>query len=122
MTPSPRAVILFAHGSRDPQWSEPMRAVAARMQQQHPHIPVACAYLEMMEPDLASASESLIAAGILHVNVVPMFLGVGRHARHDLPLLMQALRERHRQVRFELKAAIGEDPRVVDLLAAIAAE
>lgn len=122
MTPSLRAVILFAHGSRDPRWSEPMRAVATRMQQQHPHIPVACAYLEMMAPDLASASEGLITTGIRHICVVPMFLGVGRHARHDLPLLLQALRERHGQVRFDLKAAIGEDQRVLELLAAIAAE
>ena len=54
------------------------------------------------------------------VRVVPMFLGVGRHAREDLPLLMAELKARHPTVAFELQQAIGEDPRLIDLIADIA--
>lgn len=49
-----------------------------------------------------------------------MFLGTGRHARHDLPVLVQSLREKHPDITFEIATAVGEDPRVTQLLASIA--
>lgn len=114
------AVILFAHGSRDPMWSAPVRAIANRMQQMSPALPVACAYLEFMAPDLAQASDTLITAGANHLTVVPLFLGVGHHTRQDLPRMVTMLRLQYPQAEFDLRPAVGEDPRVVALLAEIA--
>jgi sirohydrochlorin cobaltochelatase len=45
---------------------------------------------------------------------------VPRHAREDLPVLMTELQQRFPQVNFKLRPAVGEDPRVVELLAHIA--
>lgn len=115
-----RGLILFAHGSRDPQWRAPMEAVAARAAALDPQARVACAYLELMEPDLPACAAKLAAEGLQAITIVPMFLGVGRHAREDLPVLVEQLRREHPQVRFELRPAIGEDERVVDMLARIA--
>lgn len=117
-----RAVILFGHGSRDPLWRRPMEAVAARLQASHPEWGVACAYLELQQPDLAGATAQLVATGATAVTIVPMFLGAGKHVRDDLPALVEALRAGHPGVLFRLQAPVGEDPRVLDLLAAIAAE
>lgn len=119
--PAPlRGLILFAHGSRDPQWRAPMEAVAARAAALAPQARVACAYLELMAPDLPSCAAVLVAQGSTSITIVPMFLGVGRHAREDLPLLVAELKHQHPQVSFELRPAIGEDARVVDMLARIA--
>ncbi|MFN4005645.1 MAG: sirohydrochlorin chelatase [Hylemonella sp.] len=115
----PRGLILFAHGSRDPQWRAPMQAVAARAAELQPQVRVACAYLELMEPDLPTCAAAMVQEGLADITIVPMFLGVGRHAREDLPVLVQQLRQRHPGVRFTLRAAIGEDARVVDMLARI---
>ena len=120
--PSPRGVVLFAHGSRDPLWHKPVEAVALRMQSDAPQLPVVCAYLELSTPDLALACAQLITQGVRHITVVPLFLGVGRHAREDLPALVQALRVQHAGVVFELRAAVGEDARLIALLARIAME
>jgi sirohydrochlorin cobaltochelatase len=117
-----KAVILFGHGSRDPQWREPIEAVAARMAQAHPDLDVRCAYLEFDQPDLPRAAAELIAAGARQVSIVPMFLGTGTHARKDLPALLQALRDAHGEVHFILQRPVGDDPRVLDLLATIALE
>jgi sirohydrochlorin cobaltochelatase len=117
-----KAVILFGHGSRDPLWRLPMETVAARVRALRPGMPVKCAYLELDSPSLAQAADALVAAGALHVTVLPMFLGTGRHAREDLPLLLEQLRRSHPGVAFELRAAVGEDARVVDLLAQLAVE
>lgn len=115
-----RGLILFAHGSRDPQWRAPMEAVAARAASMDPQARVACAYLELMAPDLPACAATLAAEGVQEITIVPMFLGVGRHAREDLPLLVEQLRRDHPQVHFNLRPAIGEDERVVDMLARIA--
>jgi len=119
---SGKAIILFGHGSRDPQWRQPIESVAVRITQQHPQLAVRCAYLEFDQPGLAAAAADVIAAGAQEVSIVPMFLGTGTHARKDLPALLQALRHSHPQVHFSLQRAVGDDPRVLDLLAAIALE
>lgn len=117
-----RAVVLFAHGSRDPLWHKPMEAVAAQIASSQPDLGVRCAYLELSQPDLATACQELVQDYVSHIAVIPMFLGVGRHAREDLPLLVEQLREQHPQVAFDLRPAVGEDPRLIQLLAGIAAE
>ncbi|MFN7154889.1 MAG: sirohydrochlorin chelatase [Acidovorax sp.] len=116
------AIILFAHGSRDPLWRLPMEAVAARIADQQPGRPVLCAYLELCTPSLADAAQQLAAQGATQVTVVPMFLGTGKHAREDLPLLVQDLRAAHPGVQFHVQTAIGEDPRMTALMAEIACE
>jgi len=115
-----RGTVLFAHGSRDPLWRKPMEAVALRVAQIAPTEPVRCAYLELTTPDLATSVAELVALGVNAIAVVPLFLGVGKHAREDLPLLMQALQTTHPQVSFDLKPAVGEDPQMIELLARIA--
>ncbi len=99
-----------------------MQAVARRMADLQPDLRVVCAYLEFTAPDLAAAAEQLVAGGARHIRVVPLFLGVGRHAREDLPALVEAAREAHADTQFDLNRAVGEDARLVDLLAKIAAE
>ena len=115
-----KAIILFGHGSRDPLWRLPMDAVVQRIRSQHPGVPVSCAFLELQQPDLASAAADLAGAGARQVTVVPMFLGTGRHAREDLPVLLEEVRLAHPEIEFSLQPAVGEDPRLLDLLAKIA--
>jgi len=113
-------VVLFAHGSRDPLWRAPMEAVAARVAQAQPDLPVVCAYLELSTPDLATACQQLVDRGARQIRVLPLFLGVGKHAREDLPLLMDQVRQQHPHTVFTLRSAVGEDPRLLDLLAQLA--
>ncbi|MCW5655903.1 CbiX/SirB N-terminal domain-containing protein [Hydrogenophaga sp.] len=115
-------VIVFAHGSRDPLWRRPVESVARQIAATDPGAQVSCAYLELCEPDLASAASGLVAAGATHVRVLPLFFGMGKHAREDLPHLMAGIAKAHPQVRFEQLPAAGEDPRLTALLAKIALE
>lgn len=115
-----QATILFGHGSRDPLWRVPIDMVAQRMLAIDPQCCVRCSFLEITAPDLASTTAELVALGVSSITIVPMFLGVGRHAREDLPLLVAALQNDYPAVRFLLQPSVGEDARVVDLLAQIA--
>ena len=115
-----RAIVLFAHGSRDPLWHRPIQAVADAIALRAPATPVACAYLELSTPDLPTVCEGLISQGASALTIVPMFLGVGKHAREDLPALMTQLRQQWPSIDFQLQAAVGENPRLIALLADIA--
>ncbi len=117
---SQHAIVLFAHGSRDALWRLPIEAVANEVKQLSPDTQVACAYLELTEPDLSTAVARLVKTGANVIRIVPMFLGVGRHAREDLPLLLQDLIAQHPGVTFELRNAIGEEPELTRAMAAIA--
>jgi sirohydrochlorin cobaltochelatase len=117
-----KAIVLFGHGSRDPQWREPMEAVAQRIRARVAQVQVRCAFLELESPDLAAAVADVVAQGADAIRIVPMFLGAGRHAREDLPRLVEACRHAHPTVLFELQPSVGENTRLLDLIAAIALE
>ena len=114
-----QATLLFAHGSRDPAWRLPMENVAQCMVKIDPQTLVRCAYLELTEPDLATAVAELCALGVNNITIVPMFLGVGKHAREDTPVLVKELQARYPAVAFQLRPSVGEEPRVIELLARI---
>ena len=116
------AIILFAHGSRDPQWHAPLQAIRSRIEQSAPGTPVRCAYLELTEPDLPSCAQALIGEGATRLRVMPMFLGMGRHAREDLPELIAKLRHSHPEVELEVLPALGEHPMLVELTCQIATD
>jgi sirohydrochlorin cobaltochelatase len=117
---SKKAIILFGHGSRDALWHLPIQAVAERIRSTSPNTTVTCAYLELTEPSLSDAAATLINAGVSDITILPMFLGVGRHAREDLPALIAELKQHHPNTVFQVQPAVGENPAVLDLLAEIA--
>lgn len=110
-------LILFGHGSREARWAEPFERLAARIRARAPAALVRLAFLEQMAPDLQAAASDLISAGATSIAVVPVFVGQGGHVRRDLPLLVEALRERHPTVAFRCVAAVGEDDAVIEALA-----
>ena len=112
-----RALVLFAHGARDPRWAEPFEAVAARIRHAAPTLHVRLAFLELMTPTLADAVDELVAAGATAIDVVPLFLGTGGHLRKDLPPRVDAVRAAHPGVDVRLHGAIGEDASVLDAMA-----
>jgi sirohydrochlorin cobaltochelatase len=113
-------IILFAHGSRDPQWRLPIEAVARQITQRQHGALVRCAYLELCLPSLPDAALDLSAAGVRKIKVFPLFIGVGKHAREDLPLLINDLRAAHPDLIVELMPTAGEFDQLISLMADIA--
>jgi sirohydrochlorin cobaltochelatase len=111
------AIILFAHGARDPQWAEPFQRIREQVRALRPGVPVELAFLELMEPGLTECVASLAAQGARHMTLVPLFMAQGGHLKKDLPRLVEALQADHPGVSIKVTPAIGESP---TLLAAIA--
>jgi sirohydrochlorin cobaltochelatase len=112
------ALVLFAHGARDPEWASPMRRVCAAVSAQAPGLRVELAFLEFMAPTLRESVESLVGNGFDRIVVLPMFIAQGGHLKRDVPLLLEELRTLHPQTCFELASAVGEAEAVVLAMAA----
>ncbi len=116
------AIVLFAHGARDPEWARPLERIAHSLAQRRSGVAVRIAYLEMMRPSLDEAVAALADEGAARVTVVPVFLGQGGHIKEDLPRLVTAAQAAHPGLSIEAQPAIGEQPEVIEAIAsAIAA-
>lgn len=111
------ALILFAHGARDPEWANPMRRVQAAIRQLASEMTVELAFLEFLTPTLPEAVAKLVAQGSDKVVVMPMFIARGGHLKNDLPGIIEVLRSTYPKVEFSLGGAIGEDESVVQAMA-----
>ncbi len=112
-----RALVLFAHGARDPRWAEPFKRLQGIVQSQSPGLTVSLAFLELMSPRLPELVPELVASGVEDVTVVPVFLGQGGHVLRDLPLIIDELKRTYPTLSFKVAAAVGEDPHVLNAMA-----
>ncbi|MBM3359124.1 MAG: cobalamin biosynthesis protein CbiX [Betaproteobacteria bacterium] len=111
------ALILFAHGTRDAQWSAPFEAIRQAVAKRRPDLAVKLAFLELTEPSLPDCVEQLVGAGHTRITVAPLFLARGGHLKQDLPRLVKRLSTRHPMAEITVLPPIGE---VTELLDAIA--
>lgn len=116
----PTAIVLIGHGSRDPLWRVPIETLAQRVSQRSPDMAVSCAYLEWATPDVQQAVEALVSQGHAHIRLMPLFFGMGKHAREDMPELVKALRDQHPGLELHVMPSAGEQSEVLDLLASLA--
>lgn len=112
-----QALILFAHGARDPAWAAPFESLQQLIQRQRPQLLVRLAFLELMQPDLPQLLLQLVATGVSEASVVPVFLGQGGHVRRDLPALIAQARQQYPQLAITVAQAVGEQPDVQNAIA-----
>lgn len=112
-----RALVLFAHGARDPKWAEPFERLQGIIQPQLPDVTVSLAFLELMTPRLPELMRQLEETGYTEVTVVPVFFGQGGHVLRDLPVLLEQLRRDHPEMTLKAAGAVGEDASVLNAIA-----
>jgi sirohydrochlorin cobaltochelatase len=111
------AILLLAHGARDPRWAAPFEAMAERIAVLDPGRAVRLSYLDFIEPDLPTAAAQLVREGFHRIDIVPLFLGSGGHVRNDVPRLLGELQVQHPSVQWTQHPAIGELSEVIDSMA-----
>jgi sirohydrochlorin cobaltochelatase len=113
-----RALVLLAHGARNPSWATPFEQVAAQLTLARPDLSVRLAFLELMQPDLPEVLKELAEAGASHVDVMPMFLGGSGHVLRDVPPLLEAAR-RDLKLSIHMHPALGQQPGMVAAMTAV---
>lgn len=103
-----KAIVLFGHGARDPQWAEPMKRLQSILTGQLPNVQVELAFLELMEPSLPDTVDCMVRGGVEHIQVVPIFFGRGGHLKNDFPVIMAELKQQHPNLHIEATSAVGQ--------------
>ena len=98
---SDQAIILFAHGARDPEWVAPFVVIQRQLQAARPDTLVLTAYQEFMPPTLAAAVAQAAARGAKRVVGAP---------------LVDEERQRHPQLELQVLPAIGDAPEVLQAI------
>ena len=114
------SLILFAHGSRDPKWAEPFKAIQSLIRAQAPDLRVELAFLELMQPGIQECLSNLVKQGVKRVSIVPIFLAAGRHLREDLPALIAPIQQQFPDLVIDVSAPIGEIPEFQAAIAKLA--
>ncbi|MGW2342871.1 sirohydrochlorin chelatase [Streptomyces sp. NPDC001661] len=112
MSHSP-ALLVIAHGSRDPRHAATVHALVGEVRAQNPGVRVETAFLDFTIPSVHGVLESLAADGVRDVIALPLLLTRAFHAKTDIPAV---LREAPRGMRIRQADVLGPDPLLVSAL------
>lgn len=111
------AIILFAHGARDPAWADPVLRIAAMVAERRPEAQVEAAFLELLQPSLAEAVDRVVGRGADRVVVRPLFMAPSGHLRREVPELLDEIRAAHPRTEIRLAPPLGDVPDVMEAIA-----
>ncbi|MFF4903842.1 sirohydrochlorin chelatase [Streptomyces sp. NPDC001260] len=106
--PAPPALVVVAHGSRDPRALSTVRALLERVRERRPGLPVHLGHIELNEPLLP---DTLAGLGEREAVLVPLLLSRGYHIKRDIPEMAAAS-----DVHARVADALGPHPLLVDAL------
>jgi sirohydrochlorin cobaltochelatase len=110
------AIILFAHGARDPDWAAPFNIIKRQLQAARPQTQVELAFQDFMTPTLEEAAARAAAQGAKRAVLVPLFMAQGGHLKQDLPRMVAKIREQHPQLDLQVMPAIGDSPEILQAI------
>ncbi|CAG1002391.1 sirohydrochlorin cobalto/nickelchelatase [Rhodocyclaceae bacterium] len=112
-----KGTILFGHGARNAEYVEPFRRIRESMLARDPSVRVEIGFLELSQPTLEAAIDTLVGQGVKQLRIVPIFFAPGRHILKDLPERVGAVLDRHPDLEVEVADAVGMIPAVVEAMA-----
>lgn len=110
------AVLLVAHGSRDPRAGQAIESLAARVRAARPGLPVGVATLELRGRRLPEVAAELVRGPGRRVTVVPLLLTNAYHGSVDLPAVLAATRPAMPDTELVATDVLGPDDRLLDAL------
>ncbi len=102
------ALIILAHGSRDPRWRQPFEGLRESVGSG-----AYLAYLQLCEPDLATALRQARDDGATRAVVAPAFMSGGGHLLRDVPELVASAAAKVEGLEVTCTGALAEEPEVM---------
>ncbi len=116
------ALLLIAHGSREPAANADLHRLADELRATGRYAAVVASFLELAEPDVDAGGAACVARGAGRVVLVPYFLSAGVHVRRDLTAARDRLAERFPHVEFRLAEPLGPHPLLTEIVVQRAAD
>jgi len=113
-----KSLLLIAHGSRRAESNNEIVALTNKLRALagSEYAQVECAFLELAEPSIEAAIDSLVNAGETEILCLPYFLAKGAHVASDIPEAIAAARQKHPDVTFTVSGYLGESDEVPSIL------
>lgn len=116
---TPLGILVLGHGTQDEQGYQEFLFFVDRLSQsltvslQTDSFYLTYAFLELVKPDFMESVRDLYARGIRSILVVPMFLALAGHMKHDVPLLIKEASHSFSGVMMQVLPAFGDEDAVV---------
>ncbi len=110
------ALVILAHGSRDPRSAATVHALAKCLREQREDLRIETSFLDHCPPTPYQIIDKLAADGVEEVVLVPLLLSGAFHARVDVPAVVDEARERHPSLRILAADVLGYDDSLLDVL------
>lgn len=112
---APPALLLVGHGTRDADGLEEFHQLAAHVRDAAGDVPMETGFIELAEPLVDTAIDTLVGRGPRDVVSVPLVLLAAGHLKNDGPATLARARVRHPEVRFRMGRDLGVHPTVLDV-------
>ncbi|HTJ57941.1 MAG TPA: sirohydrochlorin chelatase [Devosiaceae bacterium] len=107
--PAATGVMLCGHGSRNQLAVGEFSALAERLRQRLPGVPVEYGYLEFANPVLHQGLDRLRAQGVGRILAVPGMLFAAGHAKNDIPSVLNTYTAQHPGLELTYGRELGVD-------------
>jgi sirohydrochlorin ferrochelatase len=108
------ALLVIAHGSRDPRHAATVHALTRQVRSLRPELRVSTAFLDFNAPCVPQVLERMANDGVQDVVALPLLLTRAFHAKADIPSVLNEARLRHPQLRITQAAVLGPSPLLLD--------
>ncbi|MFE3325378.1 sirohydrochlorin chelatase [Streptomyces sp. NPDC059176] len=108
------ALLVIAHGSRDPRHAATVHALVRHVRSLEPGLRVSTAFLDFNAPSVPQVLERMANDGVREVIALPLLLTRAFHAKADIPSVLNAARVRHPRLRITQADVLGPSPLLLD--------
>ncbi|MFO6424190.1 sirohydrochlorin chelatase [Motilimonas sp. KMU-193] len=120
-----KALVVIAHGSRNPLANEELQKMVGLLSEQPENAHFDCfkaGFLELATPTISTCLDELIAQGVNEMVILPYFLNSGVHVKKDIPSAIDAYRQQYPELQFKLLPHFGAAEEILDLITALVAK
>ncbi|MFH7593958.1 sirohydrochlorin chelatase [Streptomyces racemochromogenes] len=110
------ALLVIAHGSRDPRHAATVHALVGRVRSQRPGLRVETAFLDFNGPTVPQALASLYLSGVREVVALPLLLTRAFHAKADVPAVLAESATRLPDLSVRVADVLGPHPLLISSL------
>ena len=115
LTSSPPAVLLIGHGTRRAAGVAEFHHLAHQLRQALPGRTTLAGFLELVEPGVPEALETLRQQGFRHIIALPALLMAAGHVKNDIPVMLNAFQAKHPDMQITFGADLGIHPNLLQV-------
>lgn len=118
MTPpltAPPAVLLIGHGTRRAAGVAEFHHLAHQLQQALPDRVCLAGFLELVEPSIPAALQTLRRRGFHRITALPALLMAAGHVKNDIPAMLNAFQAEHADLQITFGADLGIHPNLLQV-------